>query len=90
MPRVYGFRSPGKYLVADVHELLWPHCSLPFARRRGRMTVIGVTVLHRGCATLQASHHVVPSRTSSPIAAVAPQPVITGGSATVKATHPLL
>jgi hypothetical protein len=62
----------------------------PSRRRRGRMAVIGVVVLHHGCATLRAFHHVVTSRTSSPVTAVAPQPVITGGSATVKATHPLL
>ena len=62
----------------------------PSRRRRGRMAVIGVAVLHHGCATLRAFHHVVTSRTSSPVTAVAPQPVITGGSATVKATHPLL
>ena len=62
----------------------------PSHRRRGRMAVIGVAVLHHGCATLRAFHHVVTSRTSSPITAVAPQPVLTGGSATVNATHPLL
>jgi hypothetical protein len=54
------------------------------------MAVTGVAVLYCGCATLQAIHHVVPSRTSSPVTAVAPQLVITEGSATVKATHPRL
>jgi hypothetical protein len=54
------------------------------------MAVTGVAVPHCGCATLKAFHHVVPSRTTSPVTAVAPQPVLTGGSATVNATHPLL
>jgi hypothetical protein len=54
------------------------------------MAVTGVAVLYCDCATLQVFHHVVPSRNSSPVTAVAPQPVITGGSATVEATHPLL
>jgi hypothetical protein len=54
------------------------------------MAVTGVAMLYCGYATLQAFHHVIPSRTSSPITAVAPQLVITGGSATVKATHPRL
>jgi hypothetical protein len=44
------------------------------------MAVTRVGVFHRDCATPQAFNHVATSRTSSPITAVAPQPV----SATIK------
>jgi hypothetical protein len=43
--------------------------------RCGLMAVTRVVVLHSDCATLRAFHHVVTSRTSSPITAVAPQSV---------------
>jgi hypothetical protein len=44
-------------------------------RRREFTAFTRVGVLHRDCATPQAFNHVATSRTSSPITAVAPQPV---------------
>jgi hypothetical protein len=71
-------RSRRGWVQVTVASLFLSHLH----QRRGFTAVNGVGIFHRGCATPQAFNHVASSRTSSPITAVAPQPV----SATVSPT----
>jgi hypothetical protein len=73
---VCGLSSPVKrsrhgWVQVTVASLFLNHLH----RRRGFTAITGVGVFHRGCAMPQAFNHVDSSRTSSPITAVAPQPV---------------
>jgi hypothetical protein len=78
MRLVCGLSSPVKrsrrgWVQVTVASLFLNHLH----RRHGFTAVTGVGVFHRGCATPQAFNHVASCRTSSPITAVAPQPVST-------------
>jgi hypothetical protein len=76
VPQASRFCSPVKrsrreWVRVTVASLFLDHLH----RRRGFTTITGVGVFHRDCAMPQAFNHVATSRTSSPITAVAPQPV---------------
>jgi hypothetical protein len=65
-----------KDLAVDEVGALWPLCRPSTCRQRGRTAVVEVYTVHRDCATSWPFHHVVTRRNSSPVTAVAPQPVI--------------